>query len=142
MMPQPGSVATQTAHSSTPANDLLLRACRRERIDRPPVWIMRQAGRYLSEYRRVREQAGDFVTLVRTPELAAEVTIQPIDRIGADAAIIFSDILVIPDAMGMGLTVQEQVGPRLAKTVRSAADLEALHPVDPERDLRYVLDAI
>jgi uroporphyrinogen decarboxylase len=125
-----------------PANDLLLRACRREPVPRPPVWIMRQAGRYLAEYRRVREIAGDFVKLVRSPELAAEVTVQPVDLIGVDAAILFSDILVIPDAMGCGLSVEENVGPRLARTVRSAADLDWLQEVEPERDLAYVMDAI
>jgi len=123
-------------------NDLLLRACRREAVERPPVWIMRQAGRYLTEYRTVRERAGDFVSLVRNPELAAEVTLQPVDLIGVDAAIVFSDILVIPDAMGLGLSVQENIGPRLASTVRSAADLEMLRYVEPERDLTYVLDGI
>ncbi len=124
------------------ANDLLLRACRRESVARPPVWIMRQAGRYLAEYRHVREQAGDFVRLVRTPELAAEVTLQPVDLIGVDAAILFSDILVIPDAMGLGLSVEENVGPRLASTVRSGADVDRLRYVEPERDLAYVMDAM
>src|SRR5262245_65955808 len=100
-------------------NDLLLRACRREPVERPPVWIMAQAGRYLPEYRAVRERA-DFLTMVRTPELAVQVTLQPVDLIGVDAAIIFSDILVVPQAMGMALSVDEGVGPKLDAPIRSA----------------------
>lgn len=122
-------------------NDLLLRACRREAVERPPVWMMRQAGRYLPEYRKVRERA-DFLTMVGTPELAAEVTLQPVDLVGVDAAIIFSDILVIPQAMGMSLTVDEGVGPRIPNPIRSSADLARLREVVPEEGLAYVLEAI
>ena len=102
-------------------NDLLLRACRREPVERPPVWMMRQAGRYLPEYRAVRERA-DFLTMVGTPELAVEVTLQPVDLIGVDAAIIFSDILVVPQAMGMALSVDEGIGPRFHQPLRTPAD--------------------
>lgn len=122
-------------------NDLLLRACRREAVDRPPVWMMRQAGRYLPEYRRVRERA-DFLTMVGTPELAVEVTLQPVDVLGVDAAIIFSDILVVPQAMGMELSVDEGVGPRFAEPLRMPARFAALRDVIPEEGLGYVLDAI
>ena len=122
-------------------NDLFLRACRRLPVATTPVWMMRQAGRYLPEYRAVRARH-DFLTMCRTPSLAAEVTVQPVDIVGVDAAIIFSDILVVPAAMGMRLTVQEGTGPRLAPPLRSAADIDALIDPDPERDLRYVMDAI
>jgi uroporphyrinogen decarboxylase len=122
-------------------NDLLLRACRREPVERPPVWMMRQAGRYLPEYRAVRERA-DFLTMVRTPELAVEVTLQPVDLIGVDAAIIFSDILVVPQAMGMALSVDEGVGPRFHRPLRAPADFDRVHDIDPENELRYVLDAL
>jgi uroporphyrinogen decarboxylase len=122
-------------------NDLLLRACRREAVERPPVWMMRQAGRYLPEYRKVRERA-DFLTMVGTPELATEVTLQPVDLVGVDAAIIFSDILVIPQAMGMKLTVDEGVGPRFSDPIRTPAEAERLRDVVPEESLAYVLDAI
>jgi len=122
-------------------NDLLLRACRREVVDRPPVWMMRQAGRYLPEYRKVREQA-DFLTMVGTPELAVEVTLQPVDLVGVDAAIIFSDILVVPQAMGMTLTVDEGVGPRFPEPLRAPADLARLRDVEPEDSLAHVLAAI
>ncbi len=122
-------------------NDLFLRACRREPVERPPVWMMRQAGRYLPEYRAVRARL-DFLTMVTTPELAVEVTLQPVDLMGVDAAIIFSDILVMPRAMGMTLTVEEGTGPRLHDPVRSPADLERLLEVSPAHDLGYVLDAL
>ncbi|MEP6781676.1 MAG: uroporphyrinogen decarboxylase [Gemmatimonadaceae bacterium] len=122
-------------------NDRLIRACRRETVDRPPVWMMRQAGRYLPEYRAVRA-GSDFLSMVRTPELAAEVTLQPIDILNVDAAIIFSDILVIPSAMGMTLRVDDGVGPRFDSPLRSPGDLNSLRDVEPERDLRYTLDAI
>ena len=122
-------------------SDLFLRACRREPVERPPVWMMRQAGRYLPEYRAVRARA-DFLTMVRTPELAVEVTLQPVDLVGVDAAIIFSDILVVPQAMGMTLTVEEGTGPRFHDPLRSSGDLERLRDVSPEQDLAYVLDAL
>ena len=125
-----------------PLNDLFLRACKRENVERTPVWFMRQAGRYLPEYRAVREKV-DFLTLCKTPELAAEVTIQPVDIIGVDAAIIFSDILVIPEAMGMELVIEEgKGGPRFPSPLRSRADIDK-HPVpDPNSKLRFVMDAI
>ena len=122
-------------------NDLFLRACRREPVERPPVWMMRQAGRYLPEYRAVRARA-DFLTMVHTPELAARVTLQPVDILGVDAAIIFSDILVVPAAMGLGLTVEEGTGPRFHDPIGSPGDLERLRDVDVERDLGYVLEAL
>ena len=122
-------------------SDLFLRACRREPVERPPVWMMRQAGRYLPEYRAVRART-DFLTMVRTPELAAEVTLQPVDLLGVDAAIVFSDILVVPEAMGLALTVEEGTGPRFHNPVGAPRDLERLREVDVERDLAYVLDAI
>ncbi len=103
---------------------------------------MRQAGRYLPEYRKTRERAGDFMTLCKTPELACEVTLQPLQRFPLDAAILFSDILTIPDAMGLGLTVLEKQGPRFARPVRSLAEIQALAIPDPEQELRYVMDAV
>jgi uroporphyrinogen decarboxylase len=120
----------------------LLRALRREPVDCTPVWIMRQAGRYLPEYRATRKQAGSFVTLCKTPELACEVTLQPLRRYPLDAAILFSDILTIPDAMGLGLSVEEGSGPRLARPVRSRADIDRLGLPDPATDLGYVLEAV
>src|SRR6478672_4466545 len=122
-------------------NDLFLRACRREPVERPPVWMMRQAGRYLPEYRAVRERA-DFLTMVGTPELAVEVTLQPVDLLGVDAAIIFSDILVVPQAMGMALSVEEGIGPRFHQPLRSPADFECIRDIHPEEHLGYVLDAL
>jgi len=122
-------------------NDLLLRACRRLPVERPPVWMMRQAGRYLPQYRAVRERA-DFLTMVRTPELAVEVTLQPVDILGVDAAIIFSDILVVPQAMGMALSVEDGIGPRFHQPLRSAGDFARLHDAVPADDLGYVLDAL
>ena len=123
-------------------NDRLLRALLRQPIDRTPVWIMRQAGRYLPEYRATREQAGSFMKLCQTPELACEVTLQPLRRFNLDAAILFSDILTIPDAMGLGLSFAEGEGPRFARPVRSAADVKQLAVPDPEDKLRYVMDAV
>ncbi|MGH8546121.1 MAG: uroporphyrinogen decarboxylase family protein, partial [Gammaproteobacteria bacterium] len=123
-------------------NDRLLRALLRQPVDVTPIWIMRQAGRYLPEYREARERAGDFMTLCTTPELACEVTLQPLARFPLDAAILFSDILTIPHAMGLGLTVQEGLGPRFARPVRTEADIKALAVPDPEQDLRYVMEAI
>jgi len=122
-------------------NDLFLRACKRKPIERTPIWIMRQAGRYLPQYRAVREKS-DFLTMCKTPELAAEVTIQPIDLIGVDAAIIFSDILVIPEAMGMHLEMIESKGPKLYEQIRSIQDIDKLKNVDPYKELKYVLDAV
>lgn len=119
-----------------------LRALRREPVDMTPVWIMRQAGRYLPEYRATRERAGSFLALAKTPELACEVTLQPLARFALDAAILFSDILTIPDAMGLGLHFVEGEGPKLAHPLRTTASIEALAVPDPERDLRYVMDAV
>ncbi len=123
-------------------NDLLLRALLRKPVERTPVWIMRQAGRYLPEYRNTRKRAGDFMTLCKTPELACEVTLQPLERFELDAAILFSDILTIPDAMGLGLSIHEGEGPIFAHPVRRPAQIEALAAPDPEDALRYVLDAV
>jgi uroporphyrinogen decarboxylase len=123
-------------------NDRLLRALLRQPVDVTPVWIMRQAGRYLPEYRAVREKAGDFKTLCTTPELACEVTLQPLRRFALDAAILFSDILTIPDAMGLELFFTEGEGPQFRKPVRTAADVDALPVPDPEVELRYVMDAV
>ncbi|MCS3904131.1 uroporphyrinogen decarboxylase [Methylohalomonas lacus] len=125
-----------------PGNDRLIRALLRQPVDRTPVWIMRQAGRYLPEYRATREKAGDFLTLCKTPELACEVTLQPLERFDLDAAILFSDILTIPDAMGLGLSLVEKQGPQFARTVRSAAEVKALPALDPDTDLGYVMEAI
>ena len=123
-------------------NDRLLRALLREPVDITPVWMMRQAGRYLPEYRTAREKAGSFMNLCTTPELACEVTLQPLKRFPLDAAILFSDILTIPDAMGLGLTFATGEGPQFKRPVRSAADVNALGVPDPEQDLRYVIDAV
>ncbi len=122
-------------------NDLFLRACKREHVERTPIWIMRQAGRYLPEYRAVRERA-DFLTMCKTPELAAEVTIQPVDILGVDAAIIFSDILVIPEAMGLHLEMHEGKGPVFHNPVRDEDGAKSLKRIEPEKDLKYVLDAV
>lgn len=123
-------------------NDLFLRALNREDTPRTPVWVMRQAGRYLPEYLRVRKQAGDFMTLCTTPELACEVTMQPIDRFNLDAAILFSDILTIPDAMGLGLHFETGEGPKFSNPITSAADVEKLPIPDPGHSLAYVTDAV
>ncbi|MCF0071472.1 uroporphyrinogen decarboxylase [Dyadobacter sp. CY261] len=123
-------------------NDLLLRAARGEKTERTPVWMMRQAGRILAEYRAVREKAGSFIKLATTPEMAAEVTLQPVDLLGVDAAIIFSDILVVPEAMGLPYEMIEQRGPVFPSTVHTLDDLQKLHIAEPETDLKYVLDAI
>jgi len=123
-------------------NDSLIRALLREPVDVTPVWMMRQAGRYLPEYRKVRKQAGSFMDLCTNPELACEVTLQPINRYPLDAAILFSDILTIPDAMGLGLYFEEGEGPRFKKPVRTSADVKALGTPDPETELRYVMDAV
>lgn len=122
-------------------NNRLLRAIRHESVDATPVWIMRQAGRYLPEYRATRERAGSFMQLSQTPELAAEVTLQPLARFDLDAAIIFSDILTIPDAMGLGLSFTEGKGPAFAKPVRDALAIEKLQ-VPNLTDLSYVYAAL
>ena len=124
-----------------PKNDLFLRACKRQPVERTPIWIMRQAGRYLPEYRAIRAK-NDFLTMCKTPELAAEVTIQPVDIIGVDAAIIFSDILVIPEAMGMHLEMYEGRGPVFPEPIRTNEDAEKLRNIDPYDDLNYVLETI
>ena len=122
-------------------NDLFLRACKKQNVERTPIWIMRQAGRYLPEYRAVRAKS-DFLTMCKTPELAAEVTIQPIDIIGVDAAILFSDILVIPEAMGMHLEMNEGKGPVFPHPIRTVDDAKNLKDIDPSKELKYVLDAV
>ena len=119
-----------------------LRALRREPVDTTPVWIMRQAGRYLPEYRATRARAGSFLALAKTPELACEVTLQPLERFALDAAILFSDILTIPDAMGLGLHFVDGEGPKFAHPLRSATDIARLGVPDPEGELRYVTDAV
>ena len=123
-------------------NDRLLRALLRQPVDMTPIWIMRQAGRYLPEYRKLRQSAGSFLTLSQTPELACEVTLQPLARYPLDAAIIFSDILTIPDAMGLGLSMVEKIGPQFARRIESLTDIKALPIPDPECELKYVMDAI
>lgn len=124
-------------------NDRFLRALLKEPVDATPVWMMRQAGRYLPEYRASRANAGSFMDLCKNPDFACEVTLQPLDRYPLlDAAILFSDILTIPDAMGLGLYFEEGEGPRFKKTVSTAADIAALPVVDTESDLPYVLDAV
>ena len=123
------------------ANTRLLDAIARRSIDRPPVWIMRQAGRYLPEYRRLRKKAGDFLTLCKTPGLACDVTLQPVERYPLDAAIIFSDILTIPDAMGLGLDFEENRGPFFKRPIRDEKQVAALRLPD-EEDLNYVMEAI
>ena len=126
----------------TQNNDRFLRALRREPVDATPVWLMRQAGRYLPEYRATRAKAGSFMGLATNPELACEVTLQPLARFELDAAILFSDILTIPDAMGLGLSFAEGEGPRFARPVRNAADVDRLAVPDMEGELRYVMDAL
>ncbi len=123
-------------------NDTFLRALLRQPVDYTPVWMMRQAGRYLPEYRATRARAGSFMALCKTPELACEVTLQPLERYPLDAAILFSDILTIPDAMGLRLYFAEGEGPHFERPVRTAADIERLPIPDPEEELRYVLDAV
>jgi len=123
-------------------NDLFLRALRREPVERTPVWLMRQAGRYLAEYRATRAKAGDFLALCKNPELACEVTMQPIERFGFDAAILFSDILTVPDAMGLGLHFVDNEGPAFHHPLRSEEAILQLPIPDPETELRYVMDAV
>ena len=123
-------------------NDRFLKALMRQPVDRTPVWMMRQAGRYLPEYRAVRSQAGDFMSLCKNTELACEVTLQPLERYEMDAAILFSDILTIPDAMGLGLYFETGEGPKFRKPVRTAADIENLQMINTAKDLPYVTDAV
>ncbi len=123
-------------------NDLLLRALRRQPVPRTPVWIMRQAGRYLPEYREVRAQAGDFMSLCRNAELACEVTLQPLRRFPLDAAILFSDILTVPDALGLGLHFVTGEGPRFKRPVQSAAAIRKLSVPDVASELGYVFEAV
>lgn len=123
-------------------NDRYLRALLRQPVDMTPVWMMRQAGRYLPEYKATRAEAGDFMSLCRNAELACEVTLQPLRRYALDAAILFSDILTIPDAMGLGLSFGAGEGPKFAKTIQSLADVEQLPIPDPEDELGYVMNAV
>jgi uroporphyrinogen decarboxylase len=123
-------------------NDLLLRALLREPTPRRPIWLMRQAGRYLPEYRATRAKAGSFMAMCTNPELACEVTLQPIDRYPLDAAILFSDILTIPHAMNVGLEFEAGEGPKIERPIRNAADVDKLIIPDPGRELRYVIDAV
>ncbi len=123
-------------------NDRLLRALLREPVDATPVWIMRQAGRYLPEYRATRRRAGSFLNLCKTPELACEVTLQPLARFPLDAAILFSDILTIPDAMGLGLHFVHGEGPSFERPLRDATSIRRLSVPDPEEELGYVMAAV
>ena len=123
-------------------NDRFLRALLKQPVDVTPVWMMRQAGRYLPEYRASRAQAGDFMSLCKNPSFACEVTMQPLERYPLDAAILFSDILTIPDAMGQGLYFETGEGPRFRKVVSTLADIEALPIPDAQQDLGYVMDAV
>jgi len=123
-------------------NDRFLRALMRQPVDMTPVWMMRQAGRYLPEYRESRGKAGDFMSLCTNPDLACEVTLQPLERFPLDAAILFSDILTIPDAMGLGLYFETGEGPRFRKPVRTEADINNLSVIDPHQDLSYVVNAV
>src|SRR6476469_10535474 len=122
-------------------NDLLLRALRKEKVERPPVWMMRQAGRYLPDYIKLRSQY-DFFTRVQTPELATAITLQPVDQVGVDAAIIFSDILVIPQAMGLEVLMEEGKGPSLPRVIQSKKDIDGLVTSDAKHSLKYVMDAL
>ncbi|WP_088331258.1 uroporphyrinogen decarboxylase [Lacimicrobium sp. SS2-24] len=123
-------------------NDRYLKALMKQPVDRTPVWMMRQAGRYLPEYKATRAQAGDFMSLCKNPELACEVTLQPLRRFDLDAAILFSDILTIPDAMGLGLYFETGEGPKFERPLRSVSDINKLSVPDPEQELGYVMDAI
>lgn len=123
------------------ANALFLRALKRQPVERTPAWMMRQAGRYLPEYRKTRAQAGDFLTLCKTPELACEVTLQPLRRYPLDAAILFSDILTIPDAMGLGLYFAEGEGPQFSKSLQTTSDIEQLPSLSVIDSLQYVFSA-
>jgi uroporphyrinogen decarboxylase len=131
-----------SASGLTLKNDLLLRALMREPTPRRPIWLMRQAGRYLPEYRATRARAGNFLAMCTNPDIACEVTLQPIDRYPLDAAILFSDILTIPHAMNLGLEFEAGEGPKFARPVRSAADIAKIGVPDPGRELKYVIDAV
>ena len=123
-------------------NDRFIRALLKQPVDKTPVWMMRQAGRYLPEYKAIRAEAGSFMDLCTNPELACEVTLQPLERFDFDAAILFSDILTIPDAMGLGLYFAEGEGPKFKSPIRTAADINKLFIPDPEQELKYVMDAV
>lgn len=123
-------------------NDTFLRALLRQPTEYTPLWMMRQAGRYLPEYCATRKRAGSFLNLCKSPDMATEVTLQPLDRFPLDAAILFSDILTVPDAMGLGLYFSEGEGPKFERTVRSEADVKKLHVPDIGTDLKYVTDAV
>jgi uroporphyrinogen decarboxylase len=123
-------------------NDRFLKALLRQPVDKTPVWMMRQAGRYLPEYKATRKKAGSFMDLCMNAELACEVTIQPLDRYALDAAILFSDILTIPDAMGLGLYFAEGEGPKFKNPLRTAADVDKIGVPDPNQELKYVMDAV
>lgn len=127
---------------TTLENDRFLRALMREPVDRTPLWMMRQAGRYLPEYREIRAEAGSFMSLCTNPELACEVTLQPLRRYAMDAAILFSDILTVPDALGLGLYFSEGEGPRFERPISTAADINALDPARASSELGYVMDAV
>jgi uroporphyrinogen decarboxylase len=124
------------------SNDLLLRALLREPTPRRPIWLMRQAGRYLPEYRATRERAGGFLEMCTNPEIACEITLQPVERFPLDAAILFSDILTIPHAMDLGLEFEAGEGPKFDRPIRTPADIDRLIVPDPGRELKYVIDAV
>ncbi|WP_315819879.1 uroporphyrinogen decarboxylase family protein [Paraflavitalea speifideaquila] len=137
------STQNTAAHTSstTLQNDLILRTLRGEQTERTPVWMMRQAGRYLPDYIKLREKYS-FFERCETPELATEITLQPIDQVGVDAAIIFSDILVIPKAMGLEVQLLEGKGPFLPDPIRQVSDLNRIHIPDVQKSLGYVFDAL
>ncbi len=136
------ATSMEPSMSETTANDRFLRALRSEPVDRTPVWLMRQAGRYLPEYRETRRKAGSFLAMAKNPEIACEVTLQPLRRFDLDAAILFSDILTIPDAMGLELYFVEGEGPKFRHPVRDPAAIAKLAVPDMETELRYVMDAV
>jgi uroporphyrinogen decarboxylase len=125
-----------------PKNDTFLRALSREPVDYTPLWLMRQAGRYLPEYCETRKRAGSFLNLCKNPRLACEVTLQPLARYDLDAAILFSDILTVPDAMGLGLYFAEGEGPKFERPLKSEWEIRDLTAPDPNVHLRYVMDAV
>src|SRR5688572_4723910 len=129
-------------HEARLKNDTFLRALARQPTDYTPIWLMRQAGRYLPEYNATRARAGSFLALARNPELCAEVALQPLERFALDAAILFSDILTIPDAMGLGLSFGEGEGPRFQRPLREESAIRKLAPPDPGTELGYVLQAV